>query len=86
MPNQKGHLISTKSKRSMKALLTMLLTVSMIFSWLPQAQASVDPIIHIGEVSGKPGDIVEVPVSYDSKGSAFSFITPSCPLPTIRLC
>ncbi|MFX3646827.1 MAG: S-layer homology domain-containing protein [Paenibacillus sp.] len=73
MPNQKGHLISVKSKRSMKALLTMLLTVSMIFSWLPQAQASVDPVIHIGEVSGKPGDIVEVPVSYDSKGSAFSF-------------
>lgn len=73
MPNQKGYLISVKSKRSMKALLTMLLTVSMIFSWLPQAQASVDPVIHIGEVSGKPGDIVEVPVSYDSKGSAFAF-------------
>lgn len=73
MPNNKGHLISVKSKRFMKALLAMLLMVSMSFSWLPQAQASVDPVIHIGEVSGKPGDIVEVPVSYDSKGSEFSF-------------
>lgn len=73
MPNHKGHLISVKSKRSMKAILAMLLMVSMSFSWLPQAQASVDPIIHIGEVSGKSGDIIEVPISYDSKGSEFSF-------------
>ncbi|RAW15073.1 hypothetical protein DC345_13560 [Paenibacillus taichungensis] len=73
MPNNKGHFISVKSKRFMKALLAVLLLVSMSFSWLPQAHASVDPVIHIGEVSGKPGDIVEVPVSYDSKGSEFSF-------------
>ncbi|WP_419889704.1 S-layer homology domain-containing protein [Paenibacillus xylanexedens] len=73
MPNHTGYLISVKSKRFMKALMAMLLMVSMSFSWLPQAQASVDPVIHIGEISGKPGDIVEVPVSYDSKGTNISF-------------
>ncbi|WP_339845562.1 S-layer homology domain-containing protein [Paenibacillus sp. FSL W7-1088] len=73
MSHHNSSLISAKSKRSIKAILAALLMVSMIFSWLPQAQASVDPVIHIGQVSGKPGDIVEVPVSYDSKGSEFSF-------------
>ncbi|PQP85033.1 hypothetical protein C0Q44_11200 [Paenibacillus sp. PCH8] len=73
MPNNNPYLFSKKSKRPMKAILTILLMVSMIFSWIPQAEASVDPVIHIGEVSGKPGDTVEVPVTYDSKGNEFSF-------------
>ncbi|MDM5276177.1 S-layer homology domain-containing protein [Paenibacillus silvae] len=73
MQNIKGYLFLAKYKRSVKSLLAMLLMVSMIFSWLPQAQASVDPVIHIGDVSGKEGDIIEVPVSYDSKGMNYSF-------------
>ncbi|MCK6075086.1 S-layer homology domain-containing protein [Paenibacillus silvae] len=73
MQNIKGYLFLAKYKRSVKSLLAMLLMVSMIFSWLPQAQASVAPVIHIGDVSGKPGDIIEVPVSYDSKGLNYSF-------------
>lgn len=73
MSSENSYLFSAKSKRFTKSLLALLLTISMIFSWLPQAQASTDPIIHIGEVSGKPGDIVEVPVTYDSKDTNFSF-------------
>ncbi|KAA8782944.1 hypothetical protein EC604_03670 [Paenibacillus amylolyticus] len=73
MQNNKGYLFSAKYKRSMKSLLAMLLMVSMIFSWLPPADASIDAVIHIGEVSGKKGDSIEVPISYDSKGTNFSF-------------
>ncbi|OMF63930.1 S-layer homology domain-containing protein [Paenibacillus sp. FSL R5-0766] len=73
MSSENSYLFSAKYKRFTKSLLALLLTISMIFSWLPQAQASTDPVIHIGEVSGKPGDIVEVPVTYDSKDTNFSF-------------
>ncbi|PZT55160.1 S-layer homology domain-containing protein [Paenibacillus silvae] len=73
MPHHNSFIFSAKAKRSMKTLLSMLLMVSMLFSWLPQAQASVSPVIHIGDVTGKPGDTIEVPVSYDLKDSNFSF-------------
>lgn len=65
----------SKSKRSFRNVTALLLIFSLIFSWLPQAKAETAPVpvIHIGQVSGKPGDIIKVPISFDPKGTDFSF-------------
>ncbi|MCW3791669.1 S-layer homology domain-containing protein [Paenibacillus sp. LS1] len=73
MSNGYFHKFIARDTHVGKGILALLLIVSMMFSYIPQANASVDPVIRIGTVSGEPGTIVEVPVSYDPNGSEFSF-------------
>lgn len=65
----------SKSKRSFRNVTALLLIFSLIFSWLPQAKAETAPVpvIKIGQISGKPGDIIKVPISFDPRGTDFSF-------------